>query len=127
MIMKSSPRLSTLERRVLLGIPMLFPDGDSDDLNIPRADRDEISYAIQHLIGLKLVAASYVEEGSNPYGPRCYCGVVLTTDGEELRRDLERHWLVRWLETEWKWLLSNAIALCALVLSLWNFFHSSLK
>ena len=115
------PRLNKHERKVLLSIPSLFPDGDSDDLNIPGVSREAISYAIQHLIGLGLVSASShpVEHPFAPY----YRDVELTTEGEELRRSLARWWLVQWLAREWKWLLSNLIALCALAMSLWNFFH----
>jgi hypothetical protein len=59
------PRLNRLERRVLLQIPLLFPDGDSDDLKIRKADKEEISYAIGHLKGLGLLTASN-HTGVNP-------------------------------------------------------------
>lgn len=120
--MESRPRLNSLERRVLLGIPDLFPDGDSDDLRNLGSDREAVSYALQHLIGLKLARASS-HEGVHPFAPY-FRSVELTTEGEELRRDLARSRLVRWLESEWKWLASTVIAVCALALSLFNFFHS---
>jgi len=106
---------------VLLAVPKLFPD----DLVGPGDNDEEISYAIQHLIGLGLVTASS-HETDNPFAPY-HRDAELTTKGEQLRRDLARSWLVRWLELEWKWLLSTAIGLCALGLSLWNFFRPAAK
>lgn len=123
--MEQNPRLTRHEREVLLGIPSLFPDSNSDDLKIPRASREAISYAIQHLIGLGLVNAS-THQGVNPFAPY-YRNVVLTTEGEELRRNLERWWVVQWLGRELKWLITTLIALCSLAMSLWNFFYPSAK
>lgn len=119
------PRLNRHERAVLIAIPSLFPDGDSDDLKIPGVSREAISYAIQHLIELGFVNASSYP-GVHPFAPY-YRDVQLTTEGEQLRRNFARQWLVRWFERDWKWIFSNLIALCALGLSLWNFFHASPK
>jgi hypothetical protein len=119
--MPTNPRLTQLERHVLMSFPSLFPDGDTDDLVSPGNSREAISYAMQHLIALGLVSASS-HEGVHPLAPY-YCDAVLTAEGEELRRP----WLVSWLEREWKWLLSTAIGLCALGFSLWNFFHPATK
>jgi hypothetical protein len=118
-------RLTQLERHVLISLPSLFPDGDTDDLVGPGKSREAISCAMQHLIALGLVSA-HRDEGVHPLAPY-YHNAELTAEGEELRRDLARHWLVRWLELEWKWLVATAIGLCALVLSLWNFFHPVAK
>ena len=123
--MPFNPRLSPLERHVLISFPLLFPDGDTDDLASPGRSREAISYAVQHLMALGLVSASS-HEGVHPLAPD-YRDAVLTAEGEELRRDLARPRLVRWLELEWKWLLSTVIGLCALGLSLWNFFYPAAK
>src|ERR1700685_1043755 len=100
--MEQSQRFTRREREVLLGIPALFPDGDSDDLEISGASREEISCAVQQLIGAGLVHASS-HEGATPFAPY-YRDVVLTAEGEALRRNLARPWLVRLSEREWKWL-----------------------
>lgn len=110
------PRLEKLEREVLLRVPSLFPEGDSADLKIPGADREQISYAIQHLVGLGLLRASRHED-ANPYAPY-HLDVELTTAGEELRRDLARKPAARWWERNWKWFFPTAIAACMLGLSL---------
>jgi len=123
--MEQIPRLSRHERRVLLSIPSLFPDGDSDDLKIPGVTPEAISDAIQHLIGLGLVSASS-HQGVHPFAPY-YRDVELTTQGEQLRRNLARWWLVRLFGREWKWILSTLIAACVLVISLWKFFHAAAK
>jgi hypothetical protein len=115
------PRLTRQEREVLLSVPSLYPNGDSNDLKIPGVSREAISHAIQHLIGLGLVSASS-HQGADPFAPY-YRDVELTTEGEQLRRNLARWWLAQWFGREWKWVLSNLIAFCALAISLWNFFH----
>jgi hypothetical protein len=115
------PRLTRQEREVLLRVPSLFPDGDSDDLKVSGVNPEAISYAIQHLIGLGLVSASS-HQGANPFAPY-YRDVELTTEGEQLRRNLARLWLVQWFGREWKWVVSSLIAFCVLAISLWNFFH----
>src|SRR5690242_2256124 len=81
--MEQTPRLKSLERKILLSIPSLFPDGDSDDLKIRGASREAISYAIQHLVGLKLISASE-HEGEHLLA-LYYRDVELTPQGEELR------------------------------------------
>jgi hypothetical protein len=123
--MEQIPRLTRHERKVLLRIPGLFPDGDSADLKIPGVSPEAISYVMKHLIGLGLVSASS-HQGVHPLAPY-YRDVELTTEGEELRRDLARWRLVQWFDREWKWVLPNLIALCALAMSLWNFFHAPAK
>lgn len=123
--MEPHPRLDPIERQILLDFPALFPDGDTDDLVNPGRGREAISYAIQHLIGLGLVNASG-HEGVHPDAPY-FLDAKLTAEGERLRRDLERLWLVRWLEAEWKWLIGTAIALCGVGVLLWNAFHPGAK
>lgn len=123
--MEQIPRLTRHERKVLLSIPSLFPDGDSDDLKIPGVSPEAISCAMQHLIGLGLVSASS-HQGVHPFAPY-YRDVELTTEGEELRRNLARWRFVRWFAREWKWVLSSLIAVCALAMPLWNFFHVAAK
>jgi len=66
--MESRLRLSQLERRILIAFPKLFPDGDTDDLVGSGDNDEEISYAIQHLIGLELVTASS-HAADNPTHP----------------------------------------------------------
>jgi hypothetical protein len=115
------PRLTREERKVLLSVPSLFPDGDSDELKLPGVSREAISNAIQHLIGLGLVRASSYQ-GSDPFAPY-YRDVELTTEGEQLRRNLARWRLVQWFGREWKWVLSSLIGLCLLAIALWKLLH----
>jgi hypothetical protein len=125
--MGSNPHLTPLERQVLFGIRDLCPDDvDTDYLASPlKVSREAISYAVRHLIELKLVSAPD-REGVNPLAPNFY-DASLTAEGEQLRRDLARYWWVRWLADEWKWLVSTAIGVSALVLSLWNLFYPVIK
>ena len=115
------PDLTELERRVLMEIPALFPDRDSDDLHIPGADRESISYAIQHLIGSGLATAS-AHEGVNPFA-HYYRDVELSPEGEQLRRHFARPWVWRFVATEWKWLATTLLALTSLGLSILNLWH----
>lgn len=123
--MESSPHLTRLEREVLFSIQDLGPDDvDTDYLAGPlKVSREAISYAVRHLIELNLMTAAD-REGVNPPAPNFY-DASLTAKGEQLRRDLARYWWVR-LADEWKWLVSTAIGVTALVLSLWNFFYPAI-
>lgn len=119
---QTAPRLTALERRVLLSVPGLFPDGDSDDLKFDVTTPGQISYALQHLIDLKLVVASQ-HEGVHQYA-HYFRDVELTPLGTELARDFGRPWIVRFWSRDWKWLLNTAIAVVALILSIWNLLHN---
>ena len=118
--MREIPHLLPLERRVLLGIPQLFPEGDSDDHQVG-ASREHISCAINGLIGMKLVSASY-HQGVNPLAPY-YCNVELTPEGTQLVRYMARPVVVRFLQSEWRWVLTTAMSLVALVVSVWTALH----
>ena len=117
------PRLTHRERRVLMAIPHLWPDGDSHDLKIAGMDHEAISYALQHLIGLKLVGATMYDSG-HPLAPY-YRDVELTTVGEELRRDIGRPVVLRFLGSEWKWMVTTLLAVCSMALSIWNYLHAT--
>jgi hypothetical protein len=116
------PRLTKFERRVLLEIPSLYPDGDSDDLEGARVNKDNLSFSLQLLKSLGLIYASEwpMENPDAPY----FRDVSLTPAGELLRRDLARSWFVRLWEREWKWIISTAFSPPAFILSVWNFLHS---
>ena len=115
--------LTNNEIKIIRNFSILFPDGDTDDfIEKLKITREQVSYAMQHLIQMEFVDAS-IHDGENPFAPY-YRNATLTYKGEQLRRDLLRCWIIRFLEKEWKWLVSTLIGLVALILSLWNFFTS---
>lgn len=118
--------LTELERKIIKHIPDLFPDGDSDDLITNKhvyATREKLSYALGNLLELEIISAS-IHDGENPFAPY-YRNIELTGKGEHIRRRLSRNFILIFFASEWKWLVSTAISIVAIIISIFSFIHNT--